>query len=201
MGMMYMYVVILRYLIGYAKMAEDVYEGVENALNVIVSTTGSSGNMKRELKTIIFDTVSNLRKLFAKLIEANENNKRELTEWGKNVAKNNEVRDKGDSRGNIDREETSSDPGGSTHCQAGSKVAHPGGGKVKLYSEAVEGKAAQRVCRLTVTSRDNQAAETIKTMIKSQIKPAELKVGIESIRTLRDRRVQMKREVTRRLRS
>src|SRR5215510_16491344 len=101
--------------------------------------------MKRELKTIIFDPVSNLRKLFAKLIEANENNKRELTEWGKNVAKNNEVRDKGDSRGNIDREETSSDPGGSTHCQAGSKVAHPGGGKVKLYSEAVEGKAAQRV--------------------------------------------------------
>jgi hypothetical protein len=32
-------------------MVEDVYEGIENALNVIVSTTGSSGNMKEELKT------------------------------------------------------------------------------------------------------------------------------------------------------
>jgi len=49
-----------------AKMADDVNEGIENALNVIVSTTGSSGNMKKELKTTIFDTVSNLRKLFAK---------------------------------------------------------------------------------------------------------------------------------------
>jgi hypothetical protein len=28
------------------KMADDLNEGTENALNVIVSTTGSSGNMK-----------------------------------------------------------------------------------------------------------------------------------------------------------
>jgi hypothetical protein len=52
------------------KMADDVYEGIENALNVIVSTTGSSGNMKKELKTKIFDTVSILRKLFVKLMKA-----------------------------------------------------------------------------------------------------------------------------------
>jgi len=45
-----------------AKMADNVNEGIENALNVIVSTTGSSGNMKKELKSTIFDTVSNLRK-------------------------------------------------------------------------------------------------------------------------------------------
>ena len=37
-------------------MADDVNEGIENALNVIVSTTGSSGNMKKELKTTIFDS-------------------------------------------------------------------------------------------------------------------------------------------------
>jgi len=42
-----------------------------------------------------------------------------------------------------------------------------------------------------VTSRDNQTAETIKEMMKSQINPAEIKVGIESIRTLRDERVQI----------
>jgi len=49
-----------------------VIEGIENALNVIVSTTGSSGNMKKELKITIFDTVSNLRKFFVKLIDTNE---------------------------------------------------------------------------------------------------------------------------------
>jgi len=31
-----------------AKMADDVNEGIENALNVIVTTTGSSGNIKKE---------------------------------------------------------------------------------------------------------------------------------------------------------
>ena len=53
-------------------MADDVKEGIENALNVIVSTTGSSGNMKKELKTTIFDTVSILRKLFVKLLDTNK---------------------------------------------------------------------------------------------------------------------------------
>ena len=42
-------------------MAHDVNEGIENALNIIVSTTGSSGNIKKELKNIIFDTVNNIR--------------------------------------------------------------------------------------------------------------------------------------------
>jgi len=54
-----------------AKMADDVYEGIENALNLIVSTTGRCGNMKKVLKTTIFDTGSNLRKLIAKLIDTN----------------------------------------------------------------------------------------------------------------------------------
>ena len=53
-------------------MVDDVNEGIENTLNIIVTTTGSSGNMKKELKTAIFDTVSTLRKLFVKLIDTNE---------------------------------------------------------------------------------------------------------------------------------
>jgi hypothetical protein len=59
-------------------MADDVNEGIENALNVIVSTTGSNGNMKKELKTTIFDTVSILRKLFVKLLDTNESNARKI---------------------------------------------------------------------------------------------------------------------------
>ena len=59
-------------------------EVIENALNLIVSTKGSSGNMKKELKNIVFDTVSNLRKLFAKQIDTNENNNRKITQLKKN---------------------------------------------------------------------------------------------------------------------
>jgi len=75
-----------------------VNEGIENALNVIVSTTGSGGNMKKELKTYIIDTVSNLRKLFAKLIDTNENNARKIIELEKQVSNTKEKREVGRSR-------------------------------------------------------------------------------------------------------
>jgi SMC interacting uncharacterized protein involved in chromosome segregation len=52
---------------GGAKMADEVCEGIENALNIIVNTTERSGNMKKELKQNIFETVSTLRNLFVKL--------------------------------------------------------------------------------------------------------------------------------------
>jgi hypothetical protein len=48
-------------------MVDGESEGIMNALNTIVSTTGRSGNMKKELKQTIFETVSTLRNLFVKL--------------------------------------------------------------------------------------------------------------------------------------
>jgi len=170
-------------------MADDVNEGIENALNVIVSTTGSSGNMKKELKTIIFDTVSNLIKLFAKLIVTNENNARKIIDLEKQVANTKEKREVGRSRAQNYIAESSSAPERKKHGQTVSKVAQLSGGRDKLYSEVVVGKATQKVYKLTVTSRDNQTAETIKEMMKSQINSAEIKVGIEPIKTLRDGRV------------
>ena len=48
-------------------MAEDVCEGIENTLKLIVCTADRSGNMKKELKQTIFDTVRTLRDLFIQL--------------------------------------------------------------------------------------------------------------------------------------
>ena len=45
------------------KMADDVQQGIENALNKIVHTTDQSGNMKKELNKNIYETVSTLRNL------------------------------------------------------------------------------------------------------------------------------------------
>jgi len=70
-------------------------------------------------------------------------------------------------------------------------VAQLSGGRDKLYLEVVVDKATQKVYKVTVTSRDNETAETIKEMMKSQINPAEIKMGIESIKTLRDGKVQI----------
>ena len=166
-------------------------EGIENALNVIVSTTGSSGNMKKELKTIIFDTVSTLRKLFVKLLDTNESNVRKITDLEQQVANTNAVRGEGTDRTNNYIAEPSSAPVRNTHGQTGRKVTPTGGGKAKLYSEVVEGKTTQKIHKLIVTPRDNQTADTTKEMLKSKINPTEIKVGIRSIKTLRDGRVQI----------
>jgi hypothetical protein len=44
-------------------MAEDVAEQVEDALNSIVKLTNESGNLKKELRKSIHESVSNLRNL------------------------------------------------------------------------------------------------------------------------------------------
>jgi len=73
-------------------MADDVKEIIENALNLKVPKTGSSGNMKKELKAIIFDIVCNLRKLFVQLLDNNESKKRKITELKQQVANTNAER-------------------------------------------------------------------------------------------------------------
>ena len=65
-------------------------------------------------------------------------------------------------------------------------MAQLSGGRDKFYSDVVVGRTTQKVYKITVTSRDNQRAEAVKEIIKSQINPAEIKVGIESVKTLRD---------------
>jgi DNA anti-recombination protein RmuC len=52
-------------------MSDDVCEGIDNALNLVMNMMGRSGNMK-ELKHTIFETVSSLRNLFSKLKDSRE---------------------------------------------------------------------------------------------------------------------------------
>jgi len=100
----------------YNKMSDDVNEGIEKALNVIVSMTVSSGNMKKELRTIIFDTVNTLRKLFVKLLENNESNNRKITDLEKQAANTNAERGEGKVKQNY-IPEPSNFPVRNTHTQ------------------------------------------------------------------------------------
>jgi hypothetical protein len=140
--------------------------------------------MKKELKTKIFDTVSILRKLFVKLLDTNESNARKITELERQVANTNAFRGEVTGRTNNHTAEPSSAPAerqvantnafrvevtGITnnyiakqssaparvpYCQLERKVSPPGGGKVMLYSEVVEGKTIMKRYKLTVTSKD-----------------------------------------------
>jgi hypothetical protein len=69
-----------------SKMAEVVGEQIENALNLIVSTTDQSGNIKKELKKTIFGTVSNLRTLF-KLRASGDSKTSEVSKLTEQVTK------------------------------------------------------------------------------------------------------------------
>ena len=48
-------------------MAEEVSQNNEDALNKIVNSTDQSGNVRKDLKKTIFETVSTLRNLFHKM--------------------------------------------------------------------------------------------------------------------------------------
>ena len=66
-------------------MPDDVNGGIENALNTIARTE-RSGNMKKELKLTIYETVSTLRKLFVKLKDINDSKTRAIAELELQVA-------------------------------------------------------------------------------------------------------------------
>jgi hypothetical protein len=72
-------------------MADDVNAGIEAALNTIASTTEPSGNMKKELKQTIFETVSTLRKLFVKLKDKHDSKTKTINELETPVANTNGV--------------------------------------------------------------------------------------------------------------
>jgi predicted nucleic acid-binding OB-fold protein len=60
-------------------MADDVNEAIEAALITISSSVERSGNMKKELKHTIYETVSTLRKLFVQLIDVSESRNKKIS--------------------------------------------------------------------------------------------------------------------------
>jgi hypothetical protein len=147
--------------------------------------------MKKELKTTIFDTVIILRRLFVKRLDINVSYVRKMTEMGKQETKTNAARGEGTDRTNNYKAEPSSVTARNPPGQPERKVAPPGEGKAKLYSEVVQGKTTQKTFKVTVASRDKQTADTIIEVLKSKINPTEMNVGIRSIKTLRDGKVQL----------
>ena len=58
----------------------------------------------------------------------------------------------------------------------------------KLYSEAAVGRA-ERKFELTVKSKESKTPDEIKSLLKTQVNPTEIRVGITSIKLLRDGRI------------
>ena len=183
-----------------AKMADEEHQEIENALNTIASSTERSTNMKKELKQTIYENVSILRKLLLKLKEVSNNKTRKITELQTLLATTKAEL----AEARKSTTETQATPSVARVrdlvTTAGRAVAPSGAGVAtqhkagihhgKLYSEALRGKVIQTHHRLTVTSKESKTADTIKEILKSNINPTEIKVGINSLKTLRNGKVQ-----------
>ena len=67
------------------KMADEVEDQVEESLNVVVITTEQSSNMRKALKQKIYEIVSTLRSLFAKLKDKDDRKTKEINKLTKQV--------------------------------------------------------------------------------------------------------------------
>ena len=68
-------------------MADEVWEVIAAALSTIVNTTDKSGNMKKELKITIAETVCTLRKLLVKLKDISESKSKAISDLETAVTK------------------------------------------------------------------------------------------------------------------
>ena len=71
------------------------------------------------------------------------------------------------------------------------KLYATGQTQARLYFEVLGGKPRQNNYKLTVFSKDCQSPDVIKGVLKAAINPTIIKVGIKSIKSLRNGRVQI----------
>jgi len=75
---------------------------------------------------------------------------------------------------------------GKTHATSVKQVPSPSCGTRNLYSDVMSASIEKRY-KLMVKSRTNQSLETIKNVLKTKINPTAMKVGIKTLKSLKDR--------------
>ena len=164
-------------------MAYDVLQGIKDALNKIVNTTDQSGNMKKELKKNIYKKLSTLRNLVNSMQVLLEEEIRQRTQTEKeNSALKTELEAsrRDNKKGKL---ETSTGRERELTKTVSRQVLPTHNHPLKLYSEAVVGRA-ERMFLLTVKSKEIKTPDEIKSLLKTQVNPREIKVGITSIKSL-----------------
>ena len=168
-------------------MADDVDQHVEDALNTLVSITEKSGNLRKDLRNDILESVCALRKAFSKikthLENKNEENKKlneEVRITTQNLARMRDSRPAGQVTPSLDH--TLQTPrSGERQVPASER------GRRKLFADVLKGESSRRYTLSLKAKSNNQTVEQIKSQIKREINPTEIKVGIKAFKTLRDR--------------
>jgi hypothetical protein len=168
-------------------MADEDDQQFESALNLLLNITEVSGNLRKDLRKDIVDSVSILRSIFVNLKNSVGEHIAQITQLESEVS-TMKAKMRESEIANVERALPSR--GGLGRAQE-TGVGHqqpPVGGGKKLYSVVLNTGHEKRY-KLTVRSKANQSSEMIKTALKTSVNPTEIGVGIKTFKSLKDGRV------------
>jgi len=169
-------------------MASGSEDEVEDALNVLVSVAEKSGNLRNNLRKGILEAVSNLRTKFAKLkCEVEDKNKLVVNLEMKAVERNRTLRALQLGVGiNCGGDKKATSLGFPVNSKDSDQNVVPSGVRTrKRYSDVLADRGGNvpydnKMYKLFVKSKSNQSAEYTRTLLKSKVNPAQMKVGISA---------------------
>jgi hypothetical protein len=152
-----------------------------------LNITEKSGNLQRDLRQDIVQTVSTLRNIFVNLKNKEEEHTTRILQLEGEL--NNAKAYTSSRVTNLQGRELPSRGGPElTLVQDTRNQLPPTGGAKKLYSEALNSKVDKRF-KLLVKSKHSQPTEAIKNALKTSVNPKEIWVGIKSFKSMKDGRV------------
>ena len=162
-------------------MADDVKPRLESAFNKLLSIKEKSGNLRKDLRQDIIDSASTLRSNYVNLT----NNVEEQT------AKTNQLAGELNKvKAELMDSKVANPPGhtqpsrgeiGQTTTSAPQYQLPPSGGPKKLYSDAVRTRTETRY-KLMVKSKLVLSTEEVKNVLRTNVNPTVMKVGIRTLR-------------------
>lgn len=164
-------------------MAGEVSEVIESALEELIGVTGKSKNLRSDLKEVILKSVSDLRKSFCELKNDIEKKDKLLNEAKTEIKKaEDKIRAETSAVNNKELR------GSSATLSEGTK---------NCYASAVRGKRSadrpevsyEKNYKLILKSKHNESPEAMKVVLKRNINPTQLKVGVNALKALRDGRL------------
>ena len=170
------------------KMADELKQGIDDALDKIVNTTDQSGNMRKDLKKIIYETVSTLRTLCYKLKDTLDDQTKYNKHLEDEASKKNKELDSYKNTTTKRHIETSYARRQEPPRLGSRQVLPPHDNNRKLYASVVA-TTAETKHKALVRSKINQTPEMIKNQLKTKVNPTEIGVGITSLKMLRDGRL------------
>jgi hypothetical protein len=166
-------------------MADEVDLQLESALStLLLNITQKSGNLRKDLKQNIVDSVSILRSIFANLKNSAEEHIAQITQLEREINKAKAELHQSRVANLPVRAQLSRGGIGQTPVTSGINQQPSSGGGRKLYSEVLSSCLDKRY-KLTVKSKSNQSTGMITSVLKTKVNPTEIKVGIKSFKSLK----------------